>query len=271
MKVDSAVLQALRLDPEKASVASHGGSGFSSTLKITGTLQDGTKKHFFMKTGHGKDAEIMFAGEHASLNALHMIPSLCPHSFAHGRLADSPGGSFLVTDFLDMRSNGSSSAKQSGMSLAAKLAKLHTTPAPIPEGYSKPVFGFPVPTCCGSSEQENDYTESWANFYAKHRLLAILRQSESNNGKDGALRSMVERTANEVVPRLIGGDHLNSGKGVQRCCCAWRCGCSHHVFDLSVLTGAAKLWSGNKGHGVIGGEGAVEDVVFDPSALLCSQ
>lgn len=27
------------------------------------------------------------------------------------------------------------------------------------------------------------------------------------------------------------------------------------------------LWSGNKGKGVIGGEGAVEEVVFDPSAV----
>ena len=157
----------------------------------------------------------MFAGEHASLNALHTIPSLCPQSFAHGRLADSQGGAFLVTDFLDMRSTSQSSEKGSGMSLAAKLAKLHTTPAPIPEGFSKPVFGFPVPTCCGSTVQENKFTEDWADFYANHRLLFILRQSEMNNGKDGELRRMVERTANKIVPRLLDGDHLNNGNSIQ--------------------------------------------------------
>ena len=171
MKVDSAVLQALRLDPAKTTVASHGGSGFTSTTKICGVLQDGTQKQFFMKTGQGNDAEVMFAGEHTSLNAIHTIPSLCPQSFIHGRLADSDGEAFLVTDFLDMKSTKKSSAKGSGMSLAAKLAKLHTTPAPIPDGFSQPMFGFPVPTCCGSTEQENDFTESWAEFYAHHRYL----------------------------------------------------------------------------------------------------
>ena len=146
MKIDSAVIKALSLDSAKTTVARHGGSGFSTTAKITTTLQDGTEKHFFLKTGKGKDAEVMFAGEHASLNALHMVPSLCPASFAHGPLEDAAGGAFLVTDFLDMSGSSSGNEKGSGMSLAAKLAKLHTTAAPVPEGYSKPVFGFPVPS-----------------------------------------------------------------------------------------------------------------------------
>ena len=106
----------------------------------------GTEKHFFMKTGKGKDAQVMFAGEHASLNAIHTIPSLCPASFAHGPLEDATGGAFLVTDFLDMCGTSSGTEKGSGMSLAAKLAKLHITPAPVPEGFLKPVFGFPVPS-----------------------------------------------------------------------------------------------------------------------------
>ena len=46
-----------------------------------------------------------------------------------------------------------------------------------------------------------------------HRLSFILKQSEKNNGKDAALRRMVERTAGEVVPRLIGDGHLNNGRG----------------------------------------------------------
>ena len=147
MKIDSAVIKALSLDPAKTTVAKHGGSGFSTTAKITTTLKDGTAKHFFMKTGKGKDAEVMFAGEHASLNAIHTVPSLCPASFAHGPLEDAAGGAFLVTDFLDMSGASlSGGEKGSGMPLGAKLAKLHTTAAPIPEGFLKPVFGFPVPS-----------------------------------------------------------------------------------------------------------------------------
>ena len=214
MKLDSAVVRALSLDPAKTNVKSHGGSGFSTTAKISTTLEDGTGKHFFMKTGKGKDAEVMFRGEYASLNAIHAVPSLCPASFAHGVLEDSQG-SFLVTDFLDMTSGPLDSYENgSRMSLAAKLAKLHTTPAPIPEGFSKPVSGFSVPTCCGDTEQPNDYTESWADFYSKHRLLAILKKSERTNGKDSSLRALVEKTATETVPRLIGDEHLNNGKGI---------------------------------------------------------
>ena len=146
MKIDSAVIKALSLDPAKTTLVRHGGSGFSTTAKITTTLKDGTEKHFFMKNGKGKDAEVMFAGEHASLNAIHTVPTLCPASFAHGPLEDASGGAFLVTDFLDMSGTPSGDEDGSGMSLAAKLAKLHTTPAPTPEGFSRPVFGFPVPS-----------------------------------------------------------------------------------------------------------------------------
>ena len=200
----------------------------------------------------------MFEGEHASLNAIHRaVPSLCPRSFAEGLLEDSAQregeGAFLVTEFLDMSgrissSNNINNEKGSGMSLAAKLAKLHTTPAPIPDGYSKPVFGFPVTTCCGDTEQVNDFTESWADFYAHNRLLAILGKCEDRNGKDKALRSLVEKTVAETVPRLIGNGYLNHGKGV------------------APVVVHGDLWSGNQGRGRIGVEEAVEDVVFDPSA-----
>lgn len=61
-KLDSAIIAALKLDPALTSVSSHGGSGFSSTNKIT--ISDSAKKPkvYFMKTGKGTDAETMFKG-----------------------------------------------------------------------------------------------------------------------------------------------------------------------------------------------------------------
>ncbi|KZF20724.1 Ketosamine-3-kinase [Xylona heveae TC161] len=262
MKLDSAIVKALSLDPAVISVASHGGSGFSSTSKVSTTVTSPEgkeeKRNFFVKTGKGRDAEIMFEGEHTSLNAIHdAVPSLCPASLAWGKLSDSPGGAFLVTEFLDLGggsifspSSSSSSSEGSGMSLAQKLAKLHTTPAPPPHDGSsdKPMFGFPATTCCGDTAQPNDYKASWAEFYAENRLRFILRQSESTNGADDELRSLVKKTADVVVPRLIGDEVLNNGKGV-----------------TPVVT-HGDLWSGNKSRGTIGGRPGVEDVVFDPSA-----
>ena len=80
MKLDPAVLNALPpdIDPAKTTITSHGGSGFSSTAKISATMPNGSQKLWFMKTARGKDAEVMFAGEHASLNALQAVDGLCP-------------------------------------------------------------------------------------------------------------------------------------------------------------------------------------------------
>ena len=176
------------------------------------------------------------------------MPDLCPASFGEGRLADSPGKSFLVTDFLDLAPRGLEGASSKPPSLAMKLAKLHTTPAPIPKGYEKSMFGFPETTCCGDTPQPNGYKASWAEFYAENRLRFILNQCVKAHGQEKDLTNMVEVTITEVVPRLIADDHLNKGKGV------------------TPVVVHGDLWSGNASSGSIGGTGDVADVVFDPSA-----
>jgi protein-ribulosamine 3-kinase len=190
------------------------------------------------------------SGEYASLKAIHdAVPSLCPQAFAWGHFSSSPATSFLVTEFLDLSTRSSSSTKGNKTpSLAEKLAKLHTIPAPTPEGYSKLQFGFPTTTCCGDTPQDNSYKESWADFYANNRLRFILRRSELSNGKDKELAKLVEATASAVVPRLLDGDHLNNGKGI-----------------VPVVV-HGDLWSGNASYGIVGGEGDLQDVVYDPSA-----
>ncbi|KAF3000696.1 hypothetical protein E8E13_002354 [Curvularia kusanoi] len=250
MKLDSAILKLLELDANSTSVSSAGGGGCSSasTSKIVSRLDNGEERTFFMKTGNGSAAETMFEGEHASLNAINAaVPSLCPRSFGHGKFESNPKTAFLVTDFLHL--TGRMSSKGSAPSLAQKLAKLHTTPAPTPEGYEKPMFGFPVATCCGDTAQDNSFKESWAEFYAENRLRFILREGEKNQGNDKEFHNLVEAIASEVVPRLIGDDHLNNGKGV------------------TPVVVHGDLWSGNASVGLIGDKkGEPEDVVFDSSA-----
>ena len=226
----------------------------ASTSKITSTLPNGTTKNYFLKTGNGQAAEIMFAGEHASLNALHnAVPSLCPRSYGWGKFAEGSGHSFLVTDFLNLSGRGESGGKGNAMSLAQKMAKLHTTPAPIPDGYDKPMYGFAVPTCCGDTPQDNTFTESWADFYVERRLRFILERAEKRNGKDEELAQLVEKTASKVVPRLLREGHLGGKEGIK---------------PVAVH---GDLWSGNASRGTImdGGEEeerGVQDVVYDSSA-----
>ena len=64
MKLDPAVVELLALDPDQTSItaASGGGCSSASTFKITARLEGGTHKSFFMKSGTGEKAKIMFEG-----------------------------------------------------------------------------------------------------------------------------------------------------------------------------------------------------------------
>ncbi|KAF7504206.1 hypothetical protein GJ744_002579 [Endocarpon pusillum] len=276
--VDPAILRALSLDPSATKIASHGGSGFSSTFRLATTTKP--LKSFFVKTAPNPDAALMFEGEHASLNAIHSaVPSLCPQSFAWGKLDSQANSYFLATEFIDLSSHRRSTSKTggggggggSGITLAQKLAKLHTTPAPIPSGHSTARFGFPVPTCCGDTPQPNQpYTTSWPDFFAQNRLLSILERGESGNGKDAELRCLVEKTASKVVPRLLGEGHLGGAQGI------------------TPVVVHGDLWCGNHGRGTFPGrhqaqqasapvdndeadgggevEAGIEHVIYDPSS-----
>lgn len=248
-QIDPSILSALSLTPQDKDlkISTHGSSGFTSSFRLTTPTTS-----IFIKTSSSKGAATMFEGEHASLNAIHnAVPSLAPKSFAWGKLSVSDGY-FLATEFLDMsggrgssRSSGSS-GEGSGMSLAAKLAKLHTTPPP-PE-YASKGFGFPVPTCCGDTVQDNTWRPTWSEFFAQNRLLHILKAAETNNGVDKSLRNLVEQTVSTVVPRLLADGHLGGSTPV-----------------TPVVT-HGDLWSGNKSRASIAGRGGpIEDVTFDPS------
>ena len=155
----------------------------------------------------------------------------------------SPGKHFLATDFLDLTSR---LPPGSGVRFATKLAKLHTTPAPIPDGFDRPMFGVPVTTCCGDTPQDNSWRESWADFYANNRLRSVLRAAVRNHGPDAEVADAVEKTASEVVPRLIGDDR---------------------VKGITPVVVHGDLWSGNHSRGQIGGRGGAEELVFDPSSV----
>lgn len=237
--VDSAVIALLTVDKSRASIEPYGQAEFSTPSKIT-TITEGKTDTYFMKTG--PDGE-MFRGEYESLAALHaVVPSLCPQPIAQGKLADSPDH-FIITAFIDIEASlGSLSGS---LSLAQKLAQLHSTPAPIPRGFSKPVFGFHVPTCVGRTLQKNTWNRSWPKFFTENRLRAVSETVRDKHGTDTELQTLLDRVIKEVIPRLLGNGHLGGKEGVQP----------------ALVHG--DLWSGNKARGRVGGKGGTEDVLFD--------
>jgi len=181
------------------------------------------------------------------------VPDLCPRPIGSGIFASSASTSFLVIDFLHLSTtsfpllSGFLDGFLPRQGLTQKLAKLHATPAPIPAGFSRAQFGFPVTTCCGDTPQDNSYKESWADFFAHNRLHAVLERCEANRGADAQFRQLVEAVVSRVVPRLLGDQHLNNGTGI-----------------VPVVV-HGDLWCGNVARGRIA-DGPIADVIFDPSA-----
>lgn len=267
--IPASILRALSLsDPSKASLSTSGlGSGFTSTGAIRasvpspsgGSSGEEEERRYFVKTSaDGKAAEEMFRGEYESLNAIATsVPGFCPRALAWGALEEGKGKSFfLATEFLDLGAGG----RRNGASLAQRLGQLHSTPAPPDSETGKRRFGFPVPTFCGDTKQPNRFYDSWADFYANERLVVILEESEKRNGKDVGLRDLVERTAQRVVPALLGDGHLGFDK-------------SGNGEGITPVVIHGDLWSGNADRGRIVGSGRKEDeeaageVVYDPSAV----
>lgn len=246
--LDEAVVKLLGINAKRAHVSSAGGGGCSAarTSKLTTTLDNGETQEFFIKSSQAQTAEVMFRGEHASLQAIHrLIPDFCPKSYGHGRCEDNDTA-FLVTDFIDLISPSVGSAKSP--SLAQKLAKLHSTAIPIPGGHDTPQFGFHVTTCCGDTPQDNTFESSWAKFYADRRLRFITTQTEIKYGPDQKLSELIEETCDQVVPRLLADSHVNGGKGI----------------SPALIHG--DLWSGNASSGRLPGIQEPEQLVFDPCA-----
>ncbi|EPS27490.1 hypothetical protein PDE_02433 [Penicillium oxalicum 114-2] len=262
-----AILQALKLDPSrtKCTLDTSGlGSGFTNTsvLHANTTTPDGTsqeRKYFIKISQDGAASKEMFQGEYESLNAIaNAVPGFCPRALAWGPLGENDAY-FLATEFLELRGRMARNSvdETSHSSLAYRLGRLHQTPAPADPETGRRRYGFPVPTYCGDSRQQNTLTDRWADFYANERLRAVSALSEEQNGPDEELRNLVERTAQQVVPRLLGDDHLGydsqgRGEGIQPV----------------VVHG--DLWSGNTDFGrIVGtdmGDSEMGDLVYDASA-----
>lgn len=199
-----------------------GGYGGGGGGAATGVLEDeGTKRRFFYKSA-GLLGFDMLRGEFDGVKALHETRTIkVPSPICVGQ---SECNSFVVFEYLQMGGTGDA------RTYASKLASLHRCSSPTGQ------FGFHVNNTCGATFQRNTYTASWAEFWDKHRLGALLtlaRRDGADFPYEDALRAKVRsilEAHTTVQPVLCHGDLWSGNQG-------WTTGGEPCIFDPAAYYG----------------------------------
>ena len=142
------------------------------------------------------------------------VPTLAPKPIVWGKFSEFETY-YLVTEWVEVDADCPGKGPGTTLTLAQKVAKLHTTPAPAQQGRKRTMFRFPITTYCGSTLQKNDWRASWSHFYAENRLRALCRLIEQSHGTDTELIELCEKLIRIVVPRLLGNGHLGGKQGIK--------------------------------------------------------
>lgn len=140
----------------------------------------------------------MFSSEYESLCVLSgAIPSISPTPLLLSALPEyGEAAAFLVTTFVPLASYYPRSEAQ--VALGRSIAKLHDTVSPTGK------FGFHINTMCGSTEQDNEWTDSWEEFFKEKRLRKLGQMCQTKWNEDKEVESLIEQVCDKVVPMVIG-------------------------------------------------------------------
>ncbi|GAA5882294.1 hypothetical protein JCM3774_003362 [Rhodotorula dairenensis] len=134
---------------------------------------------------------VQLKGEAESLKRINEAsPQAAPRFVASGSL-DGDEKEWMLCEWHDLDRMRSDSHQRR---LAELVAELHL--APPPDGQH---FGFPVPTCCGTTVQDNTEEHAWANFFGKRRIGDLVARIG-----DGELERLSVDVQQRVIPHLLG-------------------------------------------------------------------
>ncbi|CAI8023207.1 Fructosamine-3-kinase [Geodia barretti] len=207
----------------------------------------------FVKHNTKREAEVMFKGEAASLEAILKTDTLrVPKPV---KVAEYPGGGWvLVTEHLNIGSLRSQQA-----ALGRQLARLHLHNISSLEksnrigvgeeevGECVDQFGFICDTCCGLLPMPNEWRKDWVEFYCQMRLGKQLELVQQNYGDREAaelwtrLQRCIPRLFRGITvqPSLLHGDLWSGNAGqVEQTPVAYDPASfyGHHEFDLAITT-----------------------------------
>lgn len=196
-------------------------------------VQSSSGKTYFAKIGSRSEVE-QFIGEAEALKAMQIAaPGLAPQLIDSG-IIDSEtaerdtdvGRPYFVSEYKNIGSLTDAAAKQLAKRLATELHAYKSTQG----------FGFPVPTFCGRTKQDNGWYASWQECYDV--LIGGLLDKLRQKGGYDELCHKGEEVRARVIPALLS------------------------PLDIEPVLLHGDLWSGNTGTDSSTGE----PIIFDPSS-----
>jgi len=173
-----------------------GGGCINRTAKISTSVGD-----FFLKWNASAPPDL-FLKEAAGLNEMSMAGAslVIPKVIWSKEVDDSPG--LLLMEYLQSAINTSGLDEQLGRG----IAQLHRK--------SASAFGFHHSNYCGTTIQDNTWTDNWPQFYAERRIWALVQQIKTTHGMSSEEQKLYEKLvdkiptllAHQTVPSLIHGD-----------------------------------------------------------------
>ena len=209
MKIEDLLKKELNFKTVKATNYRRGGDISSGQTFIVDNEQK-----VFVKSNTGRNAQLMFNGELASLQAIENTKTIrVPKPY--GVLQDKDTH-FIVMEHLDLGYGSSSIQAKLGTNLAQmhlyNLNQKETNPSYVSK------FGFDVPTCCGSIAQSNTWTDSWVEFYSAKLQEQIDLVSNDDSELEKVWPKLKEKIPDffqdiQVKPSLLHGDLWSGNAG----------------------------------------------------------
>ncbi len=173
-----------------------GGGCINNAVKISTSVGD-----FFLKWNASAPAEL-FLKEAAGLNEMRVAGSsmVIPEVIWSKDVDDFPG--LLLMEYLPPASNTSGMDERLGRG----IAQLHRKAASA--------FGFHHANYCGTTLQDNTWTDNWPEFYAQQRIWSLVEQIKKSRGMSIEEQKIYEKLVvripvllpNQAMPSLIHGD-----------------------------------------------------------------
>ncbi|KAK8099905.1 Fructosamine kinase-domain-containing protein [Apiospora kogelbergensis] len=173
-ELDPAIVAALPVGGKIVSIVPRGDTNWSDGFRVAVEVGD-DKKEFFLKK-----ALYQYLSDNIS-------PAL-----AHGTLESKPDAAFFLTKFHDLEPRVIDPAH-----LAAIMTKLHTTSS-SPTGK----FGFPVTTFKGYVPANNEWADTWEEFFAR-QFKEEIAWEQSVRGADAEMQQIADEFFAKVIPRLL--------------------------------------------------------------------